>query len=67
MKYHLLALVIVAIWGLTFISTKVLILSGLTPAEIFFVRFLLAYLGMLLFHLARKIRWFSASLRDELK
>ena len=67
MKYHLLALVIVAIWGLTFISTKVLILSGLTPAEIFFVRFLLAYLGMLLFHLVRRIRWFSDSIRDELK
>lgn len=67
MKYHLLALVIVAIWGLTFISTKVLILSGLTPAEIFFVRFILAYLGMLLFHLVRRIRWFSDSIRDELK
>ena len=37
--YHLIAILVVAIWGLTFISTKVLINHGLTPQEIFFYRF----------------------------
>ena len=41
--YHLIAILVVAIWGLTFISTKVLINHGLTPQEIFFYRFLIAY------------------------
>mgnify|MGYP003368231746 CR=1 FL=1 len=42
--YHLIAILVVAIWGLTFISTKVLINHGLTPQEIFFYR-LSGYLG----------------------
>ena len=33
--YHLIAILVVAIWGLTFISTKILINHGLTPQEIF--------------------------------
>jgi len=36
----------VGVWGLTFISTKVLIESGMSPQEIFFARFLIAYLGI---------------------
>ena len=32
--YHLIAILVVAIWGLTFISTKVLINHGLTPGDI---------------------------------
>ena len=47
--YHVLAIVIVAIWGLTFISTKVLLMAGLSPEEIFLVRFSIAYFGMWLF------------------
>ena len=31
--YHVLAIVIVAIWGLTFISTKVLLMAGLSPED----------------------------------
>ena len=42
--YHLIAILTVAIWGLTFISTKVLINHGLTPQEIFFYRFLPLFL-----------------------
>ena len=49
--YHVLAIVIVAIWGLTFISTKVLLMAGLSPEEIFLVRFSIAYFGMWLFSL----------------
>ena len=44
--YHLIAILTVAIWGLTFIATKVLINHGLTPQEIFFYRFLIAYIGI---------------------
>lgn len=44
--YHLLAIVIVGIWGLTFISTKVLMEHGLSAQEIFLLRFLLAYVGI---------------------
>lgn len=44
--YHLIAILVVGIWGLTFISTKVLIGHGLSPQEIFLLRFLIAYLGI---------------------
>ena len=45
-RYHLLAISIIAIWGVTFINTKVLILNGLNPQEIFLLRFIIAYLGV---------------------
>ena len=51
--WHLLALVVVAIWGLTFVSTKTLISAGLDPAEIFVVRFSIAYLGILILSIFR--------------
>ncbi|MBR5477058.1 MAG: DMT family transporter [Bacteroidaceae bacterium] len=43
------AFLIVAIWGCTFVQTKVLINSGLRPDEIFTLRFVIAYLLMLPF------------------
>ena len=39
---HLIALVTVAIWGTTFISTKIL-LESFSPIEILFIRFLLGF------------------------
>ena len=48
-KYHLLALAVVAVWGVTFVCTKVLIGSGMHPVAIFFVRFVLAYAGIWLY------------------
>lgn len=45
--YHLLALITICIWGTTFVATKVLLGGGLSPSGIFFVRFALAYAGML--------------------
>lgn len=45
----MLALAVVAVWGVTFVSTKVLIGAGMHPAAIFFVRFVLAYAGIWLF------------------
>lgn len=41
--YHLAALLAVVVWGTTFVSTKILLASGLNPAEIMFYRFLIAY------------------------
>ena len=46
LPWHLLALAVVAVWGVTFVSTKTLISAGLDPAEIFVVRFSLAYAGI---------------------
>jgi len=49
LKYHLLALAVVAVWGITFVSTKVLIGAGMQPAAIFVCRFVLAYIGLWIF------------------
>lgn len=66
--WHLLAFLVVAFWGVTFISTKVLINAGLHPAQIFAIRFIIAYAGIWLLCLrsknARKL--FAGSVRDEL-
>lgn len=45
----IVAVCVVAIWGETFVSSKVLLSSGLMPADIFFIRFVMAYLGMCIF------------------
>ena len=54
MRYHLLALATVAIWGVTFVCTKVLIGAGMQPAAIFVCRFVLAYLGLWLYIILAK-------------
>ena len=46
LRYHLLALAVVAVWGVTFVSTKVLIGAGMHPVGIFFIRFVMAYVGI---------------------
>ncbi|MEG2365957.1 MAG: DMT family transporter [Alistipes sp.] len=61
-RYHLIAIFTVAVWGTTFVSTKILINNGLTPAEIFFMRFLLAYICI--WAVAPRRLW-SNSVRDE--
>lgn len=45
--YHILAIISVSIWGLTFISTKMLLAAGLSAEIIFFYRFLMAYVCMI--------------------
>ena len=62
--YHLVAFITVAIWGTTFVATKVLMLNGLSPAQIFTLRFGIAYVLMLCFN-HRRI--FSNSWKDEAK
>lgn len=64
LPYDILAFIIVAIWGATFISTKQLILNGLQPAQIFLIRFILAYAGICMIS---HDRLFSESLKDEVK
>ena len=49
MKYHVVAFLVVAIWGSTFVFTKMLLQSGLSPAQIFTFRFLIAYVLLSLF------------------
>lgn len=61
--YHLLAIITVSIWGITFVSTKILISHGLTPTEIFISRFILAYIGI---WLISPQKLFSKNRRDEL-
>jgi drug/metabolite transporter (DMT)-like permease len=58
----LIAFAIVVVWGTTFISTKVLILNGLSPEDIFLYRFVLAYTGIWFFS---KNRLFADSWKDE--
>ena len=61
--YHLIALFTVGIWGTTFVSTKVLLNHGLSPVDIIFYRFLLAYLC--LWPVSYRKFW-AKSLKDEL-
>lgn len=60
--YHLLAFLTVSVWGTTFISTKVLINNGLSPAEIMFLRFAIAYIFLWLFTYKQIL---ARSLKDE--
>ena len=65
--YHLLALAVVAVWGVTFVCTKTLISAGMNPAAIFAIRFILAYIGIWGICLTgkEKLRIFSDSWKDE--
>ncbi len=63
---HLIAFIVVAIWGVTFVCTKLLLLGGITAAQIFIMRFIIAYLLLLSYSLSKGIQWFSNRWRDEL-
>ncbi len=64
--YHAVAFLVVAIWGSTFVFTKLLLLAGLTAAQIFALRFIIAYGLLLVFCLFKGIRWTADTWRDEL-
>ncbi|MDE7467884.1 MAG: DMT family transporter, partial [Muribaculaceae bacterium] len=57
------ALLCVMMWGVSFVSTKVLLDHGMQPVEIYIYRFALAYLMILCF---KRTRWISNNWRDEL-
>lgn len=64
--YHVTAFLVVAVWGSTFVFTKLLLLDGFSPAQIFTLRFLMAYVLLLVFCLFRGIRWKADNWKDEL-
>lgn len=61
--YHIGAILTITAWGVSFVSTKVLLDHGLQPTEVYVYRTLLAYI--LILCVCHK-RIFSNSLRDEL-
>lgn len=61
--FHLFALFVACVWGSTFVASKLLLNAGLSPAQIMCLRFVIAYLVMLIFcHNSLK----SKSIKDEL-
>ena len=65
--YHIVAFLVVAVWGSTFVFTKLLLLNGLSAAQIFTLRFIIAYVLLLLFSMTRKsFRWMTHTVKDEL-
>jgi len=65
LTYHLIAFLVIAIWGSTFVFTKLLLLGGLSAAQIFTLRFIIAYVLLLGYSLHKGTRWVAASWRDE--
>lgn len=65
--YHLVAFLTVAIWGSTFVFTKMLLQNGLSPAQIFTLRFIIAYVLLLGYSLfTHHFSLFASSWKDEL-
>lgn len=64
--HHAVAFLVVAIWGSTFVFTKLLLLGGLSAAQIFILRFIIAYVLLLAYCLYKGIRWVAESWQDEL-
>lgn len=60
--YHAIALGVVIVWGMTFISTKLCLIEGLSPSDIFFYRFLIAYILIWFFGVKRLL---AKTWRDE--
>ena len=64
---HLIVFLVVAVWGTTFVFTKLLLIAGLTAAQIFVLRFIVAYILLLFYSFTRwSFHWFASSWKDEL-
>ena len=61
--FHLITAAVVTIWGITFVSTKVLLQHGLGPMDIMFYRFVIAYCCILT--ISHKRLW-ANNWKDEL-
>lgn len=59
---HIAAVVTVAMWGYSFVSSKVLLENGLGPVHIYFYRFVIAYI--LILTISHKRLW-ASNWRDE--
>lgn len=71
--WHIMAIVIAVVWGTTFVSSKVLLNGGMSPAEIMTIRFIIAYICILPISLVNLKKngggfrgFFCKSLKDEL-
>lgn len=64
--WHIIAIAVVIVWGVTFVSSKVLLAEGLGPAEILVLRFIIAYICMLPFSFGKRGKLFADNLLDEL-
>lgn len=64
---NIVAVTTIAIWGTTFVWTKLLIREGITPAQIFTIRFIIAYILLTVVSLLKpqQHRWFSNNWKDE--
>lgn len=60
--FHILAIATAALWGTTFVSSKLLLNEGLSPAEIMTLRFVVAYVSILPF---KRGKWLCDSWKDE--
>ena len=63
LPYHIVAIIVVLIWGVTFVNSKVLLNHGRQAHEIFTIRFLLAYACI---WLISQHKLFANSFKDEL-
>ena len=61
--FHILAILIILVWGTSFPCTKILLAADLSPTEIFVYRFIVAYLSLLVISRFRVKVW---EWRDEL-
>ena len=63
---HIVAFLTVAVWGSTFVFTKLLLQAGLSPVQIFTLRFIIAYVLLLAYSMSRQHQWLCSSWKDEL-
>lgn len=66
---HVVGILTVAVWGVTFVNTRYAVSSGLHPGELFLLRFAIAYVciwALELFRERGRVRLFADSLKDEL-
>ena len=65
---HMVAFVVVVVWGSTFVFTKLLLLDGLSAAQVFTLRFIIAYVLLTAFSLCKsgRMKWLAHSWKDEL-
>ena len=61
--FHVLAILVIVVWGASFPCTKLLLAADLTPTEIFVYRSIIAYLGLLVISRFKVSLW---GWRDEL-
>ena len=70
MLYPLVAFITIVVWGSTFVFTKMLLQAGLSAAQIFTLRFLIAYVllmsSQLLTRRISRSSLFCKNWRDEL-